>query len=479
LEGGRAPPSDRVRDLLLSIERMERGRFYDWTVVVVTLGALVYLYGDRGAGPPISTFLFWIAVLIAIELLPVTLAFESQVVMSFPIHLAIAMLYPPWAAMTIAGIGAFDPREFKREVALHRALFNRAQQMLSVGVASAAFTPFREDVIGGDVGWSVILGVLLATVLATVVNLVFVSLHVHFRTGVDASEAADALLPRPMAGFWLSYVVLGALGATTALVYSRLGALAPWAITAFLVPLLFARMTIIGAQTKQRLSERIQAQQRSLMDATEKIFSERERERARIAEWIHDSSLQTLAGANYACESAQNLLARGKVEEADQLLSSARSGLDEAIGGLRNSLVELRRPLVEQGGLLQAVREYLDQIETLWRVRVEFHADLSEEPPFGIAVGMFQILQESLVNALKHSGSARIIVKMQDVGDEVVLVVEDHGTGFDPGIETGADHMGLGLMRRRAGELGGRLDLRSSPGLGTRLEAVFPSRVST
>jgi signal transduction histidine kinase len=458
---------------------MESGRFYDWTVVAVTLATLVYLYLERGPGPSFSTFLFWIVVLIAVELLPVTLAYESEVVMSFPIHLAIAMLYPPWAAMTIAGIGAFDAREFRRQVTPHRALFNRSQQMLSVGVAAAAFSAFRPDVVAGNVDWTVILGVSLATVLATVVNLVFVALHVHFRTGVAASEAADALLPRPMAGFWLSYVVLGALGATTALVYSRLGALAPWAITAFLVPLLFARLTIIGAQTKQRLSERIQAQQRSLMDATEKIFSERERERARIAEWIHDSSLQTLAGANYACESAQNLLARGQVDEADRLLASARSGLEEAIGGLRNSLVELRRPLVEQGGLLQAVRDYLDQIETLWQVRVELHAQLREEPPFGIAVGMFQILQESLVNALKHSGSDRILVRMEDAGDSVVLVVEDHGTGFDTSTEIGADHMGLGLMRRRAGELGGRIDLDSSPGRGTRLEAVFPSRVTT
>lgn len=458
---------------------MGRGRVYDWTVVAVTAATLIYLYPNRGEGPPLSTFLFWIVVLMAVELLPVTLAFESQVVMSFPIHLAIAMLYPPWAAMTIAGIGAVDPREFKREVAPHRALFNRAQQMLSVGVASAAFGVFRSDIVAGRIDWSVVIGVLLAMVLATVVNLVFVALHVHFRTGVEASSAADALLPRPIAGFWLSYVVLGALGATTALVYSRLGALAPWAITAFLVPLLFARLTIIGAQTKQRLSERIQAQQRSLMEATEKIFSERERERARIAEWIHDSSLQTLAGANYACESAQNLLARGEIDEADRLLASARGGLEEAIGGLRNSLVELRRPLVEQGGLLKAVGDYLDQIETLWQVRVELDADLRNEPPFGVAVGMFQILQEGLVNALKHSGSERIQVTMGDSDGSLVLVVEDYGTGFDPSEESDDRHMGLGLMRRRADELGGTLDLASSIGGGTRLEAVFPSRVSS
>ena len=457
---------------------MERGRVYDWSVVVATMGLLVYLYATKGPGPPLSTFLFWIALLVAIELLPVTLAFESQVVMSFPIHLAIAILYPPWTAMTIAGIGAFDPREFKREVSPHRALFNRAQQMLSVGLAAAVFNFSRPGLEQIEVGWPLALGVVIATLLATVANFVFVVFHIHFRTDVDAAAAARELLPRPIAGFWVSYAVLAVLGAAAAIVYSRLGDLAPWAITAFLVPLLFARLAIIGAQAKQRLSERLRAQQQSLMDATEKIFRERERERARIAEWVHDSSLQTLAGVNYACESARNLLAAGKHEEADRLLTSAIAGLDEAIGGLRNSLVDLRRPLVQPGGLLDAVRDYLDQIETLWQVRVELEANLREEPPFGVAVGVFQILQESLINAVKHSGTDRITVRMDETDGELSLVVEDHGAGFDPTHEVDEAHLGLGLMKRRAAELGGTIDLRSQPGHGTRLEVVFPGVTS-
>lgn len=453
---------------------MERGRVYDWCVVAAAAGALTYLYTVRGPAPPLSTFLFWIALLVAIELLPVTLAFESQVVMSFPIHLAIAMLYPPWTAMTIAGIGAFDPREFRREVSPHRALFNRAQQMLSVGLASAVFSFLRPGIEQVDVDWSLALGVVVATVLATMANLVFVVFHIHFRTAVDAVAAAKALLPSPIAGFWFSYAVLAVLGAAAAIVYSRLDDLAPWAITAFLVPLLFARLAIIGAQAKQRLSERLRAQQQSLMEATEKIFSERERERARIAEWVHDSSLQTLAGVNYACESAQNLLASGELEEADRMLTSARAGLTEAIVGLRDSLVDLRRPLVQPGGLLDAVRDYLDQIETLWQVRVDLDATLREEPPFGVAVGVFQILQESLINAVKHSGTDRITVRIGEADGELSLVVEDHGTGFDQTREIDEAHLGLGLMRRRVEELGGTIDLRSEPGRGTRLEAVFP-----
>jgi len=454
---------------------MERGGLYDWSVVIVAAGALGYsFYATSEPGPPLSTFVFWIAVLIAIELLPVTLAFESQVVMSFPIVLAVAILYPPSTAMTVAGIGAFDPREFRREVSLHRALFNRAQQMLSVGLASAVFGLSRMGLERIDIDWAFAAALVAATVLETGANVGFVVFHIHFRTGVPVRDAARTLLPRPIAGFWASYAVLAVLGAAAAIVYSRLGDLAPWAITAFLAPLLFARLAIIGAHAKERLSERLRAQQQSLMEATEKIFTERERERARIAEWVHDSSLQTLAGVKYACERAQNLVAKGDLDEADQVLTSARAGLDEAVHGLRNSLVELRQPLVQPGGLLDAVRAYLDQIETLWQIRVDLEANLRGEPPFGVAVGVFQILQESLINAVKHSGTDRITVRMEETDGELSLVVEDHGTGFDPAREVGEHHFGLGLMKRRVAELGGTIELRSQPGHGTRLEAVFP-----
>ena len=432
------------------------------------------MYMDRGPAPELNRFVYWIAVLIAIELLPVSLAFESQVVMSFPIHLAIAMLYPPWVSMTIAGIGAFDPREFKREVSLHQALFNRAQQMLTVGIASAAFTPFREGLEQIDVGWNSVRGIVLAAVLATVVNLVLVALHVHYRASVPLSQAFGGLLPEPIAGFWLSYAVLTTLGGTTAIVYARLGEFGSWAIAAFLMPLLFARLTIMGARAKQQLSERVHQQQRALIEATEKIFTDREQERGRIAERIHDSSLQLLAGASYACQNAQELLDAGRQEEAERLLVSARSAIEEAIGSLRGSLVELRKPFVEQGGLLDAVRDYLDQIETLWQVEVVFEADLKEEPPLSVSVGLFQILQEGLVNALKHAQTERITVKMKESAGRIHLIVQDEGAGFDPEAEVDEEHLGMQLMKRRAVELGGWLNLWSRPGEGTRLEAVFP-----
>ena len=84
------------------------------TTAAVFAAAGVWLL-PPGETPPLSTFLFWIALLIAVELLPVSLDFESQVTMGFPILLAAAMLFPPWAAMAIAGIGSIEVNHMRKK----------------------------------------------------------------------------------------------------------------------------------------------------------------------------------------------------------------------------------------------------------------------------------------------------------------------------------------------------------------------------
>jgi signal transduction histidine kinase len=90
----------------------------------------------------------------------------------------------------------------------------------------------------------------------------------------------------------------------------------------------------------------------------------------------------------------------------------------------------------------------------------------------------FQILQEGLVNALKHANSDSITVRVIDSDNMVHIVVEDDGAGFDPDAEIGTDHVGMRLMKERAALVGGRIELHSSQGSGTRLEAVLPGGVA-
>lgn len=455
---------------------------YAWSIVAVALAAFGLALFEGGHSPSLATFIFWTLLLIAAELLPVSLAFESAITMSFPLMLALALLFPPWAAMAIAGLGAFDPREFRRQISLHRALFNRSQLMIAVGAASAIvsivispaletserlaeFTPLLALVIG------------IAGATHIALNFALVVYAIHFKERIAVWPAFQRFIPQPAAGFWMSYVILAGLGVAIAVVYSRIGGWGQWAVASFVIPLLFARLSIIGARTQQELTKRVQEQQQALLQATESLFKEREDERHRIAAHIHDTGLQYLAAATFACDNARTLLEDGRDVEARDVMGTAGNAVGEAIKVLRESLVDLRGSLVEQGGLIETARTFAAQASTLWGVDVNVQGELEIEPPTSVALAAVQIIQEGLNNALKHAQADSINVKINDADGMIRIIVEDKGVGFDPKAHVGDDHLGLGLMKERAHQLGADISLESAPGEGTRLEAVFPGAI--
>jgi signal transduction histidine kinase len=108
---------------------------------------------------------------------------------------------------------------------------------------------------------------------------------------------------------------------------------------------------------------------------------------------IHDSSLQSLAAAAYGAGNALAFLSAGRTREARAVIETARDAIDDAIKELRASIVDLRRSVVEEGGLLETVRHYCDQIGTLWGTDVRIEGQIRHEPPIPVALAAFQILQ--------------------------------------------------------------------------------------
>jgi signal transduction histidine kinase len=453
---------------------VDKTRSFAWTIVVFTAAIItLQIVGDPFPAPDPVVILFWIVFLAAIDLLPVTLGYGTEVTMAFPIHLALAIIFrhEPWIAMMIAAIGAFDLREVRREIPLHRSLFNRSQYALALGASALPFTVFADD----STPYNLLL-ISASAILHLLVNTSLVTLAIHFERNVPLRQGFPALFPKPITGFIASYMLLTGLGTVTAIAHERAG---QWAVAAILIPLLFARISIIGARAQAELSERVQRQQQALLDATEKVFAEREDERKRIAADIHDSSLQMLAAASYGCANAGEFFAAGHQDAAIQAVNGARDAIDEAMRGLRESLVDLRKSAVEHGGLVTTIEKFADQVGTLWGAQVQIVGELHIEPPIPVALAAFQILQEGLVNALKHAQTGEVTVRIADEDGQVHIVVEDKGPGFDTDAEVGEDHVGMKLMRERAERVGGRLLLESQPGAGTRLEAILPGGVTT
>ena len=455
---------------------MNRFRIYAWTVVTFTAALFAALSLRGGGSPSLTAYIFWISLLLAVELLPVSLAFGTEVTMGFPIYLAVALLFPPWVAMLMAGVSAFDMREVRREIPLHQALFNRAQLMLAVAAASAVFSWYGRADIFDDFTIVAAVVIVLAALADVLTNLTLVALSVAFDDRIPLRKALRGLLPDPVGGFVVSYVLLTGLGTATAAVYET--DFGKWAVAAFMIPLIFARLSILGARAQQELAEKVRKQQQALLAATEKVFEERENERKRIAEDIHDTSLQMLAAASYGCGNAREFLDAGHPNEAVEAITGAREALDDAIKQLRGSLVDLRKSSVEHGGLVETIRKFADQVSTVWGSEVRIEGDIDNEPPIPVALAAVQILQEGLVNALKHGGSGGVVIRIEDLDGMVHLAVEDDGPGFDPQAEVGADHVGMRLMKERAARVGGRIEVDSGPGRGTRLEAILPGGVT-
>ncbi len=422
--------------------------------------------------PQIPALLFWGALLLAAELLPVSLGFDTRVTMSLPIMIAIAILFDPAVAMTLAALVPFDARELRGEIPLWRSVFNRSQVTLAIGAASFLIHMVSPESLGSFPTGTLVTAAGIVVFIG--INLGLVALMLHRDRGVDFDEAFQTLLPKPVAGFLLSQAVLGALGVATAAAYLEIG----FFVAAFLIPLLFARLSLLGARAQQELSQQIQIQQRALLDATEKVFEDREQERNLIAENIHDSSLQLLVGAAYASSNSLHYLQEGRLDDARSALGSTKGAIEDAIADLRGSITDLRRSSIEQGGLMETIHAFAEQMRVLWMADIRIEGQTEQEPPIPVSLAAFQILQEGLTNALKHSDARSVLIRVSEYDGMVHIAVEDQGPGFDPTQESSGHHMGLRLMRERAARVGGRLELHSVPGEGTRLEAVLPGRAA-
>lgn len=452
------------------------GKTFAWITVLATpLVAVAINLEQQASTPAISSIVFWILLVCAAELLPVSLGHGTEVTMAFPIYLALAIVFRDsiWTAMFVAFVGALDLRELRREIPLYQSLFNRSQQalaiaatagVLSINPASDFFSP-----LGG-------VFLVLAALAEILTNFSLVAAAVHFRDKQPFRTVIYQLVPKPLVGFVISYGLLGGLGVITAYAYDQKGGFGGgFAVAAILIPLLFARLSIIGARAQQELSVKVQQQQKALLEATQRVLQEREDERHRIAAEMHDSSLQMLVAASYGAENAAELLSRGDPETARDTMSTVRNALSEAITGVRASLVDLRRSSVERGGLVDTLQQFVEQTTTLWGRQVEVATELEIEPPVPVALAAFQIVQEGVVNALKHAPDGSIRVEVKNNGDGMIhIVVSDEGPGFDSAGDPGEEHHGLRLMRERAAGVGGDIRWHTIPGSGTRLEAVLP-----
>ena len=203
------------------------------------------------------------------------------------------------------------------------------------------------------------------------------------------------------------------------------------------------------------------------------ILEVSERERRRIGRDLHDGLGQRLT--------ALELCAQGLVETVSALSAPAGQSLSTLAKHLREAVAQTRQlshglsPVsLEAGDLVYALMELAESTLALTQVQCQFiRPGIETLPDPSVASHLYRIAQEAVANALKHGQPQRIVISLSQKRDRLVLEVFDDGKGFL--LSTGSSPgLGLRVMRYRANLFGGELQVKTSPGRGTRITCTAP-----
>jgi tetratricopeptide (TPR) repeat protein len=195
--------------------------------------------------------------------------------------------------------------------------------------------------------------------------------------------------------------------------------------------------------------------------------------RRRVAREIHDDFSQRLAGLALSLQAAGQGFPEDDPRRGE--LDCVGAGLAELGEDLRRLSHDLHPATLERRGLAVALRDHCAEIERRHGPRVDLSLKGIEGSfPPEAALGLYRIVQEALANTVRHAGAKTASVTLRATSTSARLTVTDDGRGFDPDAARRSGGVGLASLAERAGLLGGRCLVTSSPGAGTRIEVSVP-----
>jgi two-component system, NarL family, sensor histidine kinase UhpB len=196
-----------------------------------------------------------------------------------------------------------------------------------------------------------------------------------------------------------------------------------------------------------------------------------EEERRRISRELHDETGQALMVLRFHLEM---LAGDAETKEQEAKVRESLDVLDRTIEGLRRIIARLSPRVLEELGLLAAIRRQAQQLASQTKMKAQVELPEKMAPiDHDIEVALYRSVQEALHNISKHSQARNFTVKLQSAGDRVSLEVEDDGVGL---LSRSPQDRGFGLtgMRERIVALGGSMTLHSRRRKGTQIRIVLP-----
>jgi len=225
---------------------------------------------------------------------------------------------------------------------------------------------------------------------------------------------------------------------------------------------------ITARRAMEHALEQARAERQELIGA---ILAAESTERARLAEALHDDTIQVMTAAMLAVEQANRC-------HPSAALTQAGTSLSLAIERARRLMFELCPTLLDEHGLARAVDSLCHQaaLDAGFEVSVDIS---SRRFPTNVEELVYRTVREAVINARRHSQAKHLQVTVADRGDRVVGSVSDDGIGFDPlavRSQPGAElHLGLPALAQRLRLVKGELRIESRPQAGTTIHFSVPA----
>ncbi len=196
-------------------------------------------------------------------------------------------------------------------------------------------------------------------------------------------------------------------------------------------------------------------------------------ERQRLARELHDSVTQLLYSQVLFSGASQKVLDQNNLPLTQQYLSRIEKAAQQALKEMRLLVYELRPSDQLDEGLVDALRKRLEAVEKRSGMQTHLITEGDLVLPSAIELSIYRIVQEALNNTLKHAGANTVILSLQKRSDGLEIEVADDGCGFNYDECLSAGGMGLANMLERTASLGGKMQVETSPGTGTRVRITI------
>ncbi len=221
----------------------------------------------------------------------------------------------------------------------------------------------------------------------------------------------------------------------------------------------------------------------SVRDVSEQVRLERDlrlhaaalaagEERGHLARELHDSVTQALFSMTLLTRSIELLMARDPAAALEKL-AGLRELQRDALAEMRSLIFELRPGRLAEEGLIRALRTHVAAVQGRLGLPILLTTDDIDRLPGDVEDALYRIAQEALHNIVKHASAREVRLRLRQSNGRITLEVEDDGAGFDSG-DTHGGRMGIAGMRTRAEGVGGRLEVTSRRGHGSRIAVSVP-----